>query len=154
MKAFHCNEVKALTKLKELDVHAAFVSAGFEFEYQKYVPFKLCGINSDTSYAFLDFVFLKSWGIVALEIDEHQHSAYPPICDVRRDCDIHASFVLRFQQKVIILRYNPDAFKLDGKICSVTKKQRHALLVDLIKTWGVDPIGISREQSDPCVVWR
>jgi hypothetical protein len=115
------------------------MSAGIEFEYQKHMPFKSCGLISETAHAYLDFVLTKPWGVLILEIDENQHTAYPAACDVRRDFEICASIALGSQHKAIVLRYNPDSFRIDGKDRSIPKKERLTSLIDLIKQWDEDP---------------
>ena len=141
MQRAHSDNPKALTKRKELDVYAALQEAGIEFEYQKHIPFKGCGLGSETSCAYLDFLILKPWGAIVLENDEFQHGppAYDPSCDVRRDFDICASVALGSAQKLVILRYNPDPFKVDGATRVVAKKERLKALVDLVQSWDADP---------------
>ena len=64
--------------------------------------------------AFADFALPTPWGYVLLEVDEEQHKAYDPSCDVRRDFDMAASVALGSGHKLLVLRYNPDAFKIAG----------------------------------------
>ena len=91
-------------------MYQALQQVGVQFEYQVYIPFKGCGIASETAYAYPDFVVAMPWGNLIIECDETQHTHYPPSCDVRRDFDIAASIALGSGQKLVILRYNPDAF--------------------------------------------
>ena len=139
MRSCHGDHPKALTKRKELDVHRALQKAGLEFEYQKHLPFRSCGLGSETAWAFIDFAILTIWGVILLEVDELQHAAYDPSCDVRRDFDSCASIALGSQQKAVVLRYNPDAFKICGKMKYTTKKERQAKLIETIKSWETDP---------------
>ena len=67
-----------------------------------------------------------------LEVDEEQHKAYDPSCDVRRDFDMAASVALGSGHKLLVLRYNPDAFKIAGVTRRTTKKERHAQLIRLL----------------------
>ena len=139
MRSCHGEHPKALTKRKELDVHQTLQKAGIEFEYQKHLPFRSCGLGSETAWAFIDFAILTIWGVILLEVDEFQHAAYDPSCDVRRDFDSCASIALGSQQKAVVLRYNPDAFKIGGKTRYTTKKERQAKLIETIKSWENDP---------------
>ena len=141
MKFAHSDNPQARTKRKELDVYVALQEAGIEFEYQKHVPFRACGLGSESSCAYLDFLILKPWGAIVLECDEFQHAppAYDPSCDVRRDFDICASVALGSAQKLVFLRYNPDPFKVDGTTRIVAKKTRLEALVDLVRSWNADP---------------
>jgi len=136
MRAKHSGERKALTKTKELNDYKALQAAGFDFEYQKYIPFRGCGLGSETSCAYLDFNLTPRWeGAIILEGDEWQHSSYPAMCDVRRDFDIYASIAMGSGQKVVILRYNPDAFRIDGQPVRVAAKERQRRLIEVLRAW-------------------
>ena len=139
MRARHSDNPKALTKSRELDLHQALQKAGLDFEYQKHLPFRNCGLSSETAHAFIDFCIQKPWGVILLECDEQQHSAYDPSCDVRRDFDSCASIALGSQHKAVVLRYNPDAFQVGGKTRYTTKKDRQAKLIETIEAWNEDP---------------
>ena len=132
MQACHSGEPKALTKKKELVLYEVLQKAGVEFEYQKYIPFAGCGINSETRHAFVDFVITKPWGYILLECDEDQHRAYDPSCDVRRDFDMAASVALGSQHKLMIVRYNPDSYRVDGKTRVESKADRMNRLIQLL----------------------
>ena len=135
MRAKHSGEPKALTKTKELDVYKAMEAAGIESEYQKHIPFRSCGLGSETVCAYLDFTITTHWGVIIPEVDEHQHSSYPAACDVRRDFDIYASIAMGSGQKVAILRYNPDEFRIDGKEVRVAAKERRRRLIEVLRDW-------------------
>ena len=143
MKVFHTDNPKALTKRKELDVHQALQKAGIAFDYQLRVPFAACGFTSETKYAVLDFSVTTSWGTIVLEVDEHQHASYPAACDVRRDFDIAASVALGSAEKLAILRYNPDCFRVAGKSFPVAQKTRLARLIQVIQGMP-EPQGFKR----------
>ena len=85
MRSYHGDNPKALTKRKELEVHQLLGQAGLQFEYQQHLPFRGCGLESETQRAFADFVLYSSWGAVILEVDENQRSERDPSCDVRRE---------------------------------------------------------------------
>ena len=141
MRSLHSGDRKALTKSKELDLSQALQAAGIQFEYQKYIPFAGCGLNSETRHAFADFVIASPWGYTILECDEDQHRAYPPECDVRRDFDIAASVALGTQHELKIIHYNPDEFRVDGKTRLTSKKSR---LERLIQVLAEEPDGFER----------
>ena len=88
--------------------------------------------SSETRYALADFSILTSWGAILIEVDEEQHRHYDANCDVRRDFDTAASVALGSGHKLVILRYNPDTFKVGGVICRMTKRERHTRLVALL----------------------
>ena len=143
MRCAHAEHPKARTKQKELAVHALLTKAGVPFEYQLHMPFSACGLGSETQCAYPDFVITKEWGYVLLEVDETQHAGYPSSCDVRRDFDIAASTALGTGQKLVILRFNPDAFRVAGKNRMVSQKDRQAKLLEMLDALG-EPEGFRR----------
>ena len=84
MQKRHGDNPRSVTKSKELEVHQALRDAQITFEYQHYLPFRGCGLESETAHAFADFALPTPWGYVLLEVDEEQHKVYDPSCDVRR----------------------------------------------------------------------
>jgi hypothetical protein len=135
MRSSHSGQTKALTKSKELSVYKALRAADITFEYQKHLPFHGCDLQSETKCAYVDFAISAPWGALLLEVDEDAHSAYPASCDVRRDVDMCASLALGSGHKVVILRYNPDSFKVDGKNVTVAPKERQRRLVEVVQAW-------------------
>jgi len=135
MQFFHSEDPKALTKRSELELFVILREADIVFEYQKHLPFSGCELGSETKYCFIDFAIHYSWGVVFLENDEHQHEAQDPSCDVRRDFDAVASVALGSGQKVVFLRFNPDAFRVGGFTKRTPKKERYGALLDLLIAW-------------------
>ena len=76
MRTMHGDNPRAVTKSKELEVNHALRDALITFEYQRYLPFRGCGLESETAHAFADFALPTSWGYVLLEVDEEQRKAY------------------------------------------------------------------------------
>jgi hypothetical protein len=103
------------------------------------MPFRSCGLVSETAHAYIDFIIQKPWGVILLECDEEQHKAYDPSCDLRRDFDSCASIALGSQHKAVVLRYNPDAFKVGGVTRRTSKKDRQQKLIEILKSWEEDP---------------
>ena len=134
MRSHHTDHPKARTKTKELKVHDALTKAGLDFTYQHFIPFAACSLQSETKHAFVDFVLPTTWGNICLEVDETQHSSYPAECDVRRDFDIAAASALGSNQKLVILHYNPDSFKIANQTVTVPQRDRIAKLLDTIRT--------------------
>ena len=52
---------RAVTKSKELEVHQSLRDAQITFEHQHYLPFRGCGLESETAHAFADFAFLDMY---------------------------------------------------------------------------------------------
>ena len=55
MQTMHGDNPRAVTKSKELEVHQALRDAQIAFEYQRYLPFRGCGMEWETAHAFADF---------------------------------------------------------------------------------------------------
>jgi hypothetical protein len=51
---------------------------------------------------------------------------------VRRDFDMAASVSLGSGGRLVIVRFNPDAFRISGVTCPAAKKERHAKLLVLL----------------------
>ena len=68
-------------------------------------------------------------GLIIVEVDEGQHATYPAACDARRDFDTAASVAMGSAQKLVIVRYNPDRFRVGMATRVVSKKDRLAKLV-------------------------
>ena len=138
MRCKHSGQPKALTKSKELSIYTVLQAADIAFEYQKHLPFHGCHLDSETKCAFVDFAITATWGALLLEVDEDQHSSRPASCDPRRDFDMCASLALGSGHKVIVLRYNPDSFRMDGKNMTVATKDRQRHLVEVVRDWLTD----------------
>ena len=74
-----------------------------------------------------------------LEVDEHQHTGRDPSCDVRRDFDTLASVMLGSGDKLRVLRYNPDSYKVAGVTQPTTRPQREAMLLQVLESLEVEP---------------
>jgi len=89
----------------------------------------------------VDFAIVRPWGYILLECDEDQHRSYDPSCDVRRDFDMAASVALGSRQKLMIVRYNPDSYRVGGKTRTESKKDRIKRLLELLE---YEPQGFER----------
>ena len=135
MRSYHSGQPKALTKTKELSIYNALQAADIPFDYQRYLPFHGCDLQSETKCAFVDFAITAPWGALLLEVDEDQHAAYPASCDLRRDMDMCTSLALGSGHKVVVLRFNPDNFRVDGRDMTVAPKERQRRLVEVLRGW-------------------
>ena len=145
MRSQHSDAPKGLTKVKEMALYLELQKAGVVFDYQVYIPFKACNLNPDGDYdskwAYVDFVITKRWGYILLECDEDQHKREPPTCDPRRDFDIAASVTLGSEHKLLVVRYNPDGYKVGGKTRITGKAQRIKRLLEVLE---YEPVGFER----------
>jgi hypothetical protein len=132
MRSRHGDEPKARTKQKELEVYQWLEEDGVQFDYQAHLPFRACGLESETCRAFVDFAIYTFWGVIILEVDELQHRWQDPSCDVRRDLDVYAAIALGSAHKVVLVRMNPDGFSVGGKPVRVPKRSRRVQLLALL----------------------
>ena len=74
-----------------------------------------------------------------LECDEDHHRSYDASCDVRRDFDMAESVALGSAHKLRTIRFNPDSYRVAGRTCRESKKDR---IVRLLALLGEDePVG-------------
>ena len=126
-------------------------SVGVRFEREQTISF--CSQGNKTR-ARIDFVIYREWGIVLLEVDEGQHVQYPVTCETARMMDIIAEHVRAGRDdKLKIVRFNPDAFKLDFKPGKVPQKDRQASLLKAIRDEPEQHFEIKRTHTGekPCV---
>ena len=64
MRTMHGDNPRSVTKSKELEAHQALRDAQIAFEYQQHLPFRGCGLESETAHAFADFALPTPWGHV------------------------------------------------------------------------------------------
>ena len=53
--------------------------------------------------------------------------------------DTYGSIFLGTQHKAVVLRFNPDAFKVGGVTRRTTKKERQQKLIETLQSWEEDP---------------
>ena len=145
MRALHSDQAKATKKLRELEVYDALRAAGEQFEYQFYIPIRTCGIQSARKHAFVDFVLYKEWGAIILQVDEYQHThwKYRNADDVGLDLDVAESVARGSGYKLVILRYNPDEYKVSGRIRPMSDTLRIVTLLRTIRDMK-EPPGFQR----------
>ena len=135
----HGDSPKALTKSRELQVHALLETNGIPFESQVCVPFAGCGLQSDTKHAMLDFVVNLPHCKVIVEVDEHQHAHYAISCEIRRECDVVASITLGSADKLAFIRYNPDSYQVGGIMQNTPKREREQKLLQILRELEQEP---------------
>ena len=106
------------------------------FKREKRIDFECAGVQSATKFAKIDFVVAISTGYVLLEVDENQHRfGYDAelSCDMRRMSHVMESVAVEFNctdvPRLYWLRYNPNAWRVDGELRKVPKSTREAGLV-------------------------
>jgi RNase P subunit RPR2 len=100
-----------------------------------------------------DFVFHCGTHVVIVEVDEHQHKSYSNCGSTREDkirgenrrmFEIFQSFQSLLTDSIIpvlFIRYNPDAYYLQGRKGKTSDKQRRETLVRWVRqSLGVNPL--------------
>jgi hypothetical protein len=77
-----------------------------------------------------DFTFVTDGSAIVLEFDEHQHEHYDQRCELIRMANIFLSYRGR---RVTFIRYNPDAFKVNGTTLWTKRETREGVLLDVLK---------------------
>jgi len=77
-----------------------------------------------------DIYFELPTHCVIVEIDEHQHNTYEDSCECSRINEIVNGIG---GKPVIIIRYNPDIIKNNGKTISISNNKKIDLLVNVVK---------------------
>jgi len=99
-----------------------------EFTHNKSIG-QVCGnFRPDISIDCITF-------FLVVEIDENQHSAYPQECEITRMYNIEQAIGLRTH----FIRYNPDAYKVNGITNRVDTTERLKHLSKLIKQYLESP---------------
>jgi hypothetical protein len=76
-----------------------------------------------------DFLYDATTHHVVVEVDEDQHDSYNPECERVRMISILEAVGTR----CIFIRYNPDAFHIDGKKVDMSEEKRHELLLKTVR---------------------
>ncbi len=127
----HSEEARLRRKLEEEKVAKCFKKAEIHFAREHHVSFRCWG----GSNASADFLVLIKGAVVIIEMDEHQHSHYDQSCEVARMAKIHEALTLEGSTlPVVIIRYNPHAFKVDGATKRTTSRTRQRGLVETIRS--------------------
>ena len=130
--SMHTVEGRQRQKKREEQVAKALVNAGITFDRELTINF--CG-EGNKKLARIDFVIYREWGSVLLEVDEHQHEHYGISCDAARMLDIFAEQMKQgLAGKFHFVRFNPDAFKEDGRKQKVLMRDRLAALMETVGT--------------------
>ena len=88
----------------------------------------------------VDFVFESPQAVVLLELDEHQHADRCLLSEVARANEAANSLFMGGNHRpLLILRFNPDRFTVDGVLKSVPLKQRYHEVWSKISGWLFNP---------------
>ena len=159
----HNDVYVARRKTQEARVRKALVERGGYAEYfatanippvgtfkrEKRIDFRCADVQSKTAYCRIDFVVSTPGGLVFLEVDEDQHLyGYDAMvsCDMKRMAHVMETLGMELGDSlpyVYWLRYNPNAYHVDGDLVRVPKDDRETRLLDWLSDFeAVAPLGI------------
>ena len=160
VKSVHNDAYIARHKQQEARVCDALIASGwkewfhpeimpptYHFKREKKIDFSC--VDSNDTWCRIDFVLGYDSGYVFLEVDENQHKfGYyndTLACDMKRMGKVMTSLTLETDKvpNIMWLRYNPNAYRIDGELQSISKKDREAWLTEyLIKLVLDTPLSI------------
>jgi hypothetical protein len=133
-KRIHTTEGIARQKKEEQRIARALEAANIDFKREHRVDFQ-CINDVYGKYASIDFLMVRNGHLVLIEVDENQHKFghYSIGCDLARVGKIVESLVIGgFDMPITMLRYNPNAFKIDGTTQKFLKKNREGKLISIL----------------------
>lgn len=135
-KLTHSEKNQLRLKKKEEAVAKVLKAAHIDFKREHHIDMS-CVSNEENKFVRIDFLIIKKGIIIILEVDEEQHRQYLVNCDSLRPFKIAETLALDGNTLPIgIIKFNPDSFRVDGKISNISKKDRYAKLVDTISKWN------------------
>ena len=80
-----------------------------------------------------------TFGLIFLEIDEHQHNGYTIFCELSRMCKILESLTIDGNNVPIhFIRYNPHNYMINGIKQNISQSMRHHKLLEILNTTHFD----------------
>ena len=131
-------------KKEEQRIANLLTREGIAFQREVTVNFACCADNSDKQSARIDFVIYAPTCVIALEVDEDQHATYDVTCDVSRMMKIVEMQALGVdasthgETSIVFVRYNPNAYKIDGQIQRIGKAEREKRLIGVLRKLLLD----------------
>jgi hypothetical protein len=169
MKRHHEKEYQARRKVQENRVAEVLMTNGWKeyfgsdtmppigyFKREHQIDFQCAEASSDRKWCRIDFVIGYGGGYVFLEVDENQHrfgynfgDNKAISCDSKRMANVHTSLTIECSQtgmetpSIFWLRYNPDAWHIDGTLIRKPKKEREESLCSFLAMHQLsEPVGI------------
>jgi len=129
----HTEEGQQRQKRKENRVAKVFTTAGLDCDRERHRDLR----KLQSTSARVDFQLKRDEDVIFNhEVDEHQHNDRMVSCETRRMADVTAHLRLEgFKGKAVWIRYNPDAFKVEGAKRRVKREERERILVEFLKTY-------------------
>jgi len=162
IRSVHARVYAQRKKAQEERVRSALLAAGWKeytlaetmppvgfFRREKRIDFKCAKLESSTTWCRIDFVLGVPNGYIFLEVDEGQHKfGYGDelSCDMKRMACVMESLAVETEYNLpnlYWLRYNPNAWRVDGDLCSIPKVEREARLVAWLSSFEcINPFAI------------
>ncbi|PNH02410.1 Zinc finger protein [Tetrabaena socialis] len=140
-RSWHTQEGQARQKKQEQRVSRALDKAGIPYKREHQIDFRCVGDDAGFM-ARVDFVILLHGRVIFLEVDEGQHkfgSYGSASCDMKRMSRILESLAQGGNTlPLVFLRYNPNVFRVDGKVVKKLKVTRESELVSLLENPASD----------------
>ena len=122
---------KKRMKTKENQIAKFLQKLGLKYERECSIKFDCFDTTGGTKSCRLDFVIYTEHCIIILEVDEsqHRHGGYTMLCENRRTIAILGCQMFDAHcRKILLLRYNPDDFKILGEKQQVKQVNRLEML--------------------------
>ena len=105
------------------------------FQREVHINYR-CLSDIEKKYARLDFLVETSAKRIIVEVDERQHkdTSYSIQCDISRMTYVQAAIALdKNTRPTLWIRFNPNAFQIDGKTVRVSRQRRYDMLYEYIQ---------------------
>lgn len=124
----YCDPDRKRQKTKEFKLKTLLESELPDHQFIHDKTFADVRACSDRTYR-PDFTLVLPSHVVIIEVDECCHNDIEPICEVSRMISIGMS---AGGLPVVIIRFNPDGFKIRGKNQKVPERDRHDKLIETV----------------------
>ena len=123
-------------KKKESFVVAQLLSHGLSVQHDCEVLINLSCVTDLHRFVRLDAFVPRESHECIVEIDEDQHKTRMLSCENRRMNDATGAIRSQGNERPIVwVRYNPDAFRINGVLQKLPRKERIAILVNVIRSY-------------------
>jgi hypothetical protein len=136
----HTERAHQRRKKREERLYKFLTSVGYSPDRETVVQF--CGQGSK-KLARIDFLIYKADRVVAIECDEHEHRSEAVLCEVTRMLDVAAQHRLTSDLPLHFIRFNPDAYSVDGRPQKPKMAERHKELLLAIEEPLAAPLAIT-----------
>jgi hypothetical protein len=159
-KSMHTREGQQRHKKTENHVMKFLDSVGISYDREVHISYSCIDDTSKKSCRIDAVIECPERNLrILLEVDEYQHCAYPVSCELAKMMDSTACMRLGGEtHKLLWLRFNPDAYQVDGSTVKTLKIDRYKQLEHVIRThvpekdMEVMYLYYSTQDGFPCVI--